>query len=353
VLYIIEDAHWIDETSESMLGDLMTVIPETRSMAVVTYRPEYDGILSRLPGIREFRLAPIDESSASAMTTELVGSDPSLGELVQRIIERSAGNPFYVQEIVREYAERRVIVGERGAYQWHRQVDDISVPPTLQATIGARIDRLSAPAKQVLNAATVIGSRFGTELLAAVLRHADDYWHAALAELVHSELIDQVVFTPRAEYAFRHPLVQAVAYESQLKVLRGELHRRLAAAITQRNAASLDENAAMIAAHLEAAGDAREAFGWHMRAGTWLSNRDINAARTSWESARLLADHMGTDEAHRNVMRVAPRALLCGSSWRAAGSIADTSFEELRELCRTSDTQVPLALGMAGLASHP
>ena len=349
VLYLIEDAHWIDETSESMLGDLMTVIPETRSMAVVTYRPEYNGTLSRLSGIREFRLAPIDDSAASAMTSELVGSDPSLGELVQRIIERSAGNPFYVQEIVREYAERRVIVGERGAYQWHRQVADISVPPTLQATIGARIDRLSAPAKQVLNAATVIGSRFGTELLAPVLKNPDDNWQAALAELVHSELIDQVVFTPRAEYAFRHPLVQAVAYESQLKASRGELHRRLAAAIAQRNTSAPDENAAMIAAHLEAAGDAREAFGWHMRAGAWLSNRDINAARTSWESARLLADHMGTDEAHRDVMRVAPRALLIGSSWRAADSIADTSFEELRELCRTSDTQVPLALGMAGL----
>jgi adenylate cyclase len=348
-LYIIEDAHWIDETSESMLADLMTVIPETRSMAVVTYRPEYDGALSRLPGFREFFLTPINDSAASAMTTELVGSDPSLGELVQRIIERSAGNPFYVQEIVREYAERRVIVGERGAYQWHRHVDDISVPPTLQATIGARIDRLSAPAKQVLNAATVIGSRFGTELLAAVLRHADDYWQAALAELVHSELIDQVVFTPRAEYAFRHPLVQAVAYESQLKVSRGELHRRLAAAVVQRNTAALDENAAMIAAHLEAAGDAREAFGWHMRAGTWLSNRDINAARTNWQSARRLADQMDADEPHRNVMRAAPRALLCGSSWRATGSIADSAFEELRELCRTSDTQVPLALGMAGL----
>jgi adenylate cyclase len=348
-LYIIEDAHWIDETSESMLADLMTVIRETRSMVVVTYRPEYDGALSRPPGFRRFSLTPLDDSAASAMTAELIGSDPSLGELVERIIERSAGNPFYVQEIVREYAERRVIVGERGAYQWQREVDDGSVPPTLQATIGARIDRLSAPAKQVLNAATVTGSRFGTELLTAVLGEADDHWQAALAELVHSELIDQVMFTPRAEYAFRHPLVQAVAYESQLKLSRGQLHRRLAAAIEQRNATALDENAALIAAHLEAAGDLREAFGWHMRAGTWFTNRDVNAARTSWQLARQLADQMPAAEPHRNVMRVAPRALLCGSAWRAGGSIADTGFEELRDLCRSSDTQVPLALGMAGL----
>ncbi|OBG64853.1 hypothetical protein A9X05_26510 [Mycobacterium sp. E3298] len=348
-LYIIEDAHWIDETSEAMLADFLTVIPEAGSMGVVTYRPEYDGPLTRAPGFRGFTLHPLDDCAASTMTAELIGSDPSVGELAKRIIERSAGNPFYVQEIVREYAERRVIVGERGAYQRQQDVGDVSVPPTLQATIGSRIDRLTSSAKQVLNAATVIGSRFSAELLAIVQGETDGHSQAALAELVHAELIDQVRFTPRAEYAFRHPLVQAVAYQSQLKLPRAELHRRLAAAIEQRNAMALDENAALIAAHLEAAGDLREAFGWHMRAGTWFTNRDINAARMSWQQAQKLADLMPTDEPHRTVMRVAPRALLCGSAWRAGGNVAPADFQELRDLCATSDTQVPLALGMAGL----
>ena len=84
------------------------------------------------------------------------------------------------------------------------------MPATLQATIGARIDRLTAPAKRVLNAAAVIGSRFGTDLLAIVLGDGDESGQAALAELVHSELIDQVMFSPRTEYAFRHPLVRTV-----------------------------------------------------------------------------------------------------------------------------------------------
>jgi adenylate cyclase len=348
-LYIIEDAHWIDKASESMLATIMTAIPRSPAMVVVTYRPEYNGPLCRPPGFRKFTLAPLDDAQASAMTAELIGSHPSLGELTGRIIERSAGNPFYVQEIVREYAERRVIVGERGAYQRQQEVNDVSVPPTLQATIGARIDRLSDPAKRTLNAATVIGSRFGTRLLAAVFGEADDQWQTALAELVHSELIDQVTFTPRAEYAFRHPLVQAVAYESQLKVSRAQLHRRLADAIEQGNPTTLDEQAALIAAHLDAAGELREAFGWHMRAGTWFTNRDINAARTSWQQAQQAADQLPVDEPHRTVMRVAPRALLCGSSWRAGGSITDASFDELRGLCASPDTQVPLAVGMAGL----
>ena len=278
-------------------------------MVVITYRPEYNGALLRLPDFRTFSLAPLDDSAASAMTAELVGADSSVSELATHIIERSAGNPFYVQEIVRELAERRVIVGERGAYRQEHELADVSVPPTLQATIGARIDRLTAPAKRTLNAAAVIGSRFGMDLLAILLGDADESQQDVLAELVHSELIDQVMFSPRAEYAFRHPLVQTVAYESQLKPARAELHRRLAAAVEHRNAAETEANSAVIAAHLEAAGDFREAFGWHMRAGTWFTNRDINAARTSWQRAQKLADQLPTDEPHRDSMRIAPRAL--------------------------------------------
>jgi adenylate cyclase len=350
-VYIIEDAHWIDEASESMLADLATGVPRTRPMVVVTYRPDYDGALSRVDGSRYFNLAPLDDSATWAMTAELVGSDPSVSKIAADIIDRSAGNPFYVQEIVREFAERRVIVGDRGAYRRQQEIVDVSVPPTLQATIGARIDRLTAPAKRTLNAAAVIGSRFDTDLLAALLGEADDAGQAALAELVHSELIDQVMFTPRAKYAFRHALVQAVAYESQLKTTRAQLHRRLAAVLKRSNGAATDENAALVAAHLEAAGDLREAFGWHMRAGSWFTNRDINAARTSWQRARQVADQLPADEPDRSLMRVAPRALLCGSTWRAGGSLADTGFDELRSLCTGSETQVPLAIGMAGLLS--
>ncbi|MDT5066572.1 MAG: hypothetical protein QOK02_2727, partial [Mycobacterium sp.] len=212
----------------------------------------------------------------------------------------------------------------------------------------ARIDRLTAPAKRTVNAAAVIGSRFTTELLTVALEEGDDSGQAALAELVHSELIDQVMFTPQAEYAFRHSLVQTVAYESQLKPARAQLHRRLAAAI-QRHSAALDENAALIAGHLEAAGDLHEAFGWHMRAGAWFTNRDISAARTSWKRAQQLADQLPANEPNKRTMQVAPRALVCGSTWRVGGSVTDTGFEELRELCTGPDTQVPLVIGMAGL----
>ena len=154
----------------------------------------------------------------------------------------------------------------------------------MQAAIEARIDRLAAPAKRTLNAASVIGARFGAELLAAL------GIDAVLDELLGAELIDQVRFTPRAEYAFRHPLIRAVAYESQLKSDRAQWHRRLAAAIQESEPGAVEENAALIAEHLEAAGELPAAYGWHMRAATWATNRDIAAARLSWERARKIAD---------------------------------------------------------------
>ena len=170
-----------------------------------------------------------------------------------------------------------------------------------------------------------------------------------MGELIAAELVDQVRFTPHAEYAFHHPLIRTVAYETQLKSDRVELHRRLATAIEQRHPDSLEENAALIAEHFEAAGDLRAAFGWHMRAGAWAQSRDIRAARNSWERARTVADRLPTDDPGRASMRIAPRTLLCMNTVRVAGSIADTGFDELRELCSAAGDTMSLAIGMAGL----
>jgi adenylate cyclase len=168
-------------------------------------------------------------------------------------------------------------------------------------------------------------------------------------ELVNAELIDQVRFTPRAEYAFRHPLIRSVAHESLLRSDRAELHRRLATAIQARDPGSADENAALIAEHLEAAGDRHAAFDWHMRAATWSSTRDITAARASWRRAQQVADRLPVDDPDRTSMRIAPRTLLCGTAWRMSASVARTGFDELRDLAAAAGDKVSLAIGMAGL----
>ena len=329
-LYVIEDAHWIDEVSESMLADFFTVIPQTPSLVSITYRPEYEGALTRMHGAQTIALAPLSDPESSALVAELLGPDSSVVGLGQTIAERAAGNPFFAEEIVRELAERGVLRGERGAYMSTAEVAEVSVPATLQATIAARIDRLPPEAKRTLSAAAVIGSRFGLDLLTVL------GVEPVVADLVAAQFIDQVKFTRQPEYVFHHPLIRAVAYEAQLKSDRAEMHRRLAAAIEQRDHDSVGENAALIAEHLEAAGDLRSAYAWHMRAGAWSSNRDIRAARISWERARRVADALPANDPERTAMRIRPRTALCASTWRVGLGVADTGFDELRGLCSSA-----------------
>jgi class 3 adenylate cyclase len=342
-LFIIEDAQWIDAVSESMLADLLTIIPRTPSMVLITARPEYEGALTRVHDAQTIALAPLGDSDIAALLGELLGSAPSVDELATAITDRAAGNPFFAEEMVRELVQRGVLAGERGGYVCRADLAEVGVPATVQAAIAARIDRLNRSARRTLNAASVIGARFGAELLTAL--EID----AVVDELLDAELIDQVRFTPTAEYAFRHPLIRTVAYEAQLKADRTELHRRLAAAIESGSPESADQNAALIAEHLQAAGDMLAAYAWHMRAAGWSIHRDIVAARVSWERARQIADALPDDDADRPQMRIAPRTMLCVTAFRVRDSVAGP-FEELRELCSAAGDKASLAVGITGPA---
>jgi adenylate cyclase len=345
-VYVVEDAHWIDAVSESMLADFLTVIPQTPSLVILSYRPEYLGPLSRVNGAQTIALAPLSDSETAALVSDLLGPDPSNGVLGKVIVGRAAGNPFFAEEIVRELAERGVLQGQTGAYISTGDVSDAKVPATLQATIAARIDRLDPKAKRTLGAAAVIGSRFGLDLLTVL------GVEPIVDELVRGELIDQVKFTQQPKYVFRHPLIRAVAYETQLKSNRSEMHRRLAAAVEQRDPESLEENAALIAEHLEAAGDLRQAFDWHMRAGAWSANRVIEAAVLSWKRARQIADSLPTDDPDHTAMRIAPRTLICLNAFRVNVKTSDAGFEELRELCMAAGDKASLAIAMGGLVGE-
>ncbi len=342
-VFVVEDAHWIDEVSESMITDFLAVIPQTPSLVLITYRPEYRGALARVAGAQTIALAPLSDAETSRLVAELLGPDPSVGKIGEMIAGRAAGNPFFAEEITRDLAERDVLVGERGDYACPTDVADVSVPATLQATIAARIDRLDPAAKHTLAAAAVSGSRFSRELLASL------EVEPVLDELIAAQLVDQVRFTPRAEYAFRHPLIRMVAYESQLKADRARLHRRLAAAIEAAEPESADQNAALIAEHLQAAGDLHAAYGWHMRAATWATNRDIAAARLSWERAQKIADAVPAEDTYRTAMRIAPRTMLCGIAWRVHVNVVGERFDELRQLCTAAADKPSLAIAMSGL----
>ena len=212
--------------------------------------------------------------------------------------------------------------------------------------LAARIDRLGTVEKSVLNVAAVIGSSFDLHVLESVRPGAVS---EGIRGLVAAELIDQTQLIPFPRYQFRHPLVRAVAYESQLSATRSESHRQAARAIETRSPEAVDNNSALIARHLEAAGDSADAYPWYMRSAEWLMHRDINAARECWGRARMIADALPADDLGVTEKRTAPRAQLALTEWMVGGSADSEQFvDELRLLTAATGDVLPLALAMSG-----
>jgi adenylate cyclase len=341
-VYIVEDAQWIDAVSEKLLAAFAAAVPRMRATLLVVYRPQYSGTLSRIPGAHLIALRPLRDSHIAELIKGLLGEHLSVLGLSAVVADRAAGVPFAAEEIVRDLAERGELEGDPGAYVCVREVRGIHVPASLQAIIGARIDRLTVTAKRTMNAAAVIGAQFDSELLESLLDSID------VAPLIEAQLVEQVGFAPRATYAFCHPLIQQVAYESQLKAGRSELHRRVAAVMQRTHGGFTGQEAAIVATQYAAAGDLRDAYDWHMQAATWYGARDIPAARKSWQQALRVADRLPDDDPDLLTIRIAPRALLCGSTFQVGGTPADTGFDELRELAAAAGDKKSLAIGMAG-----
>ncbi len=343
-LFIVEDLHWIDVASEQALASFAATLTPTQSMFLGTSRPGYDGPLRHMSET-SIVLSALDGSAAAALSAALVGKHPTTSSVADRVAEASGGNPFFVEEIVRDLVGRGVLVGNRGDYRLVGELASIAVPSTVQLVIAARIDRLNPDEKSTLNAAAVIGSSFDLDVLRTLLPGVDA---GHLDSLVTTELIDQIQFLPVPRYQFRHPLVRSVCYESQLRSTRASSHKRLAVSIQERNREAVERNSALIAKHFEAAGELAEAYSWYLRAAAWLHQRDVGAARDCWQRARTIADRLPVEEGDTD-RRIAPRAQLSFSAWVVGGDDDEENcFDELRTLTAKSVDKLPLALGLAG-----
>ena len=344
-VFVLEDAHWIDAPSDDVLAEFAATLNVTTSMFVTSCRPEFHGALHQNSD-QAITLQPLTDSMTARLVNQLLGDDPSLAGLAKQIVRVAVGNPFFVEEIVRDLAGRDLLLGSRGGYRLTGEVDEIAVPATVQAVLAARIDRLPVEAKSILNAAAVIGARFDVDTLQALLPETES---SRLAELVSAELIDQTEFIPQQRYCFHHPLVRTVAYESQLSTTRAKAHQRLAAAIEVRDPGGADENAALIATHLEAAGELAEAYRWHLRAAEWLRPRDLPAARAQWECARTIADRLPDDHDDVLAMRLAPRTMLISTTLYVGADVdTDEHYRELRDLTQQTGDLTSLAIATAG-----
>jgi adenylate cyclase len=287
---VFEDLHWLDPASEDFLANQVEAVQGTQSLLILNFRPEYQAAWMSRSYYRQIALAPLGAGATEEMLKELLGSDPSVDELAELIRERTKGNPFFIEELVQALIEARSLEGERGAYRLIGAVQEAAVPASVQAVLAARIDRLPRREKAVLQAAAVIGKEFPQSVLERVVAVEFQELEDALRCLIAGEFVYEQELYPEALYVFKHPLTQEVAYGSQLGERRGPVHAAVARAIAAQYPDRLDERAALLAQHWEAAEEILEAVRWHARAAGWSGYNDPSHALEHWRKVRELAD---------------------------------------------------------------
>ena len=223
VLLIFEDLHWVDSETRELLDALVSTIASACLMLLVSYRPGYQHDWGSKENYRQLRLNALPTRDTGYLLTALLGEDPALVPLKQFLIARG-GNPFFIEETVRSLVETRYLAGERGHYRLMSPTGTIQVPPTVQAILAARIDRLLPGDKNLLQIASVVGR----EIPFAVLRYlTDDALGDALDRLQAAGFLYETGFFPDVEYSFVHALTHEVTYDGLLRTRRRALHARL------------------------------------------------------------------------------------------------------------------------------
>ena len=231
LVVLFEDLHWIDAETQAFLDSLVESLPTARLLLLVNYRPEYRHGWGGKTYYRQLQINPLAPESAEALLDALLGNDSALAPLKRLMIERTEGNPFFVEESVRSLVETGVLAGARGAYRVTRILQGLRVPATAQAMLAARIDRLDPENKRLLQAAAVIGTDVPFSLLQAVADEPEDRLRQGLAQLQATEFLYETRLFPDLEYTFRHALTHEVAYGGLLQERRRELHARIVEAI--------------------------------------------------------------------------------------------------------------------------
>jgi class 3 adenylate cyclase/tetratricopeptide (TPR) repeat protein len=249
LLVIFEDLHWVDGETQAFLDRLVESLPTAAVLLAVNYRPEYQHAWARKTYYRQLRIDPLPPQSATALLATLLGEDPSVEPLRRLLIARTEGNPLFLEESVRTFVETGALAGERGGYRLVKPPETIQVPATVQAILAARIDRLSAEQKRLLQAASVVGKDVPLALLQAIAGLDADALAAGLGQLQAGEFLYEAALFPEVEYTFKHALTHEVAYASLLGERRRQLHAEIVGALERLYADRLGEHVELLAHH--------------------------------------------------------------------------------------------------------
>jgi predicted ATPase len=273
----LEDLHWFDGGSEGFLEPIVEALPGTQWLVLVNFRPEYHATWMQKSYYQQLPLLPLGPEAIAELLRDLLGGDPSLAALGERIRERTGGNPFFIEEVIQALAETGSLAGAKGAYRLVRLAADLRLPCTIQAVLAARIDRLAELEKRVLQTAAVIGRDFTEPILRRVAELSDFDLTAALQKLTSAEFVYEEALYPQAQYTFKHALTQEVAYNSLLNERRLTLHEDVADAIAAIFDGRLEEQLSELAHHYSHSRNTRKAIEYSQRAGERAVKLSANA----------------------------------------------------------------------------
>jgi tetratricopeptide (TPR) repeat protein len=247
LLVVFEDLQWVDGETQALLDSLVERLGSACLLLLVNYRPEYEHRWGSKTAYSQLRLDSLPAGSAAELLGALLGADPGLVPLTQMLVKR--GNPFFLEETVRTLVETGALAGERGAYRLTRPVEALQVPATVQTILAARIDRLPAEEKQLLQAASVIGKDVPYALLAAIAEQPEEALRRGLAHLQEAEFLYETQLFPDLEYTFKHALTHGVAYGGLLHDHRCALHAKIVDTIEALHPDHLMEHVERLADH--------------------------------------------------------------------------------------------------------
>jgi class 3 adenylate cyclase len=345
---VIEDLHWLDDGSIALFENLVAAAIGTRTVVVSTYRPEYEAAWTRNEPHVQLDLGPLDADATDDLLGELLGRQHPPAGLADLIKARTAGNPFFIEEIVQTLAEdgqladvleRKLAAGLGG----------IALPPTVQAGLAARIDRLPDREKALVQTMSVIGAEIPAALLSEVSMLDEMELARAVQMLADARMVIAHSLSGSDEYVFKHPLTQEVAYGSQLSETRARAHHTVAAAIERMYPDGLDERAALLAHHREAAGDELSGARWHARAAAWAEITAPVIGMAHWRRVRHLVSRLEVSP-ERDELATKARIGVLSLAWRLGLSPEETVA--IRAEVQADGEEFPADLFYAGSLMH-
>jgi tetratricopeptide (TPR) repeat protein len=296
VVVVFEDLHWIDSKTQAFLDSFIDSLPTARILLLVNYRPEYEHPWASRAVYTQLRIDPLPPESAEELLTALLGAEPDLQPLKQRLIEQTQGNPFFLEESVRTLSETGALTGKPGAFRLAMDLPSVQVPATVQAVLAARIDRLSTEDKHLLQTASVVGETIPFALLEKIVEIPAEELRHGLSRLQAVEFLYETSLFPDLEYMFKHALTYQVAYSSLLGDRRRTLHSGILDAMEIVYSDRLDQEVDRLAHHAFRGGVWRKALAYLRQAGVKAETRSAyREAVSCFENALTALEHLPQD----------------------------------------------------------